>query len=374
MDDKYGMKFDINNMKKVNLLIIMILSLFVSACIDTRASHNEQLIQSILDGETSSVMPQSSTVPIDVRLIHQPFLSRSDVQDFIAHHSVVDSQQYIDWLNLFSGSKEQIQITRIMDKPGTSKPWYEFHRANVGGRVVAGKEFIKKNQSVLSQVAQYYRIPVELIVAIMGIETNYGRSMGKYRIGDVLTTLAFDYPRRSEFFQKELVEFFQLAHEEQQDIFSFRGSYAGAMGIPQFMPSSYRKWAVDWDHDGHRDIWSNVGDAAASVAHYLNQHGWQVNQQISTRVWVNDEVKILPLLSEPTSLKHTVGELRSLGVMIPNTITDSEKAILFRLEISAGVYEYWVGLNNFYTIWHYNNSRLYVQAVREIANGLGANL
>ena len=182
--------------------------------------------------------------------------------------------------------------------------------------------------------------------------------------------MAFSYPRRAEFFQKELDQFLQLAHEEKQDMFTFKGSYAGAMGMPQFMPSSYRQWAVDWDGDGHRDIWNNVGDVAASVANYMKQHGWQTGAPMAVPVQLNITPELQALLDAKTELNHTVGDFRRLGVQVPGHVADREKALLYQLEIAPGQYQYWLGLNNFYTVWQYNHSRMYVSAVREIANGL----
>ena len=224
--------------------------------------------------------------------------------------------------------------------------------------------------AVIDAVSQRYGVPSELIVAIVGIETNYGSNMGSFRLGDSLTTLAFSYPRRAEFFQKELDQFLQLAHEEKQDMFTFKGSYAGAMGMPQFMPSSYRQWAVDWDGDGHRDIWNNVGDVAASVANYMKQHGWQTGAPMAVPVQLNITPELQALLDAKTELNHTVGDFRRLGVQVPGHVADREKALLYQLEIAPGQYQYWLGLNNFYTVWQYNHSRMYVSAVREIANGL----
>lgn len=298
-------------------------------------------------------------------------LARPDVQRFIDERVRRGGFSRTE-LEVFFGSVAHKQnIIGIMDRPGTSRPWYQFRESNASGsRIQNGDRFWQQNVAVIDAVSQRYGVPAELIVAIIGIETNYGTNTGSFRLADSLSTLAFSYPRRAEFFQRELDEFLQLAHEEKQDMLIFKGSYAGAMGMPQFMPSSYRKWAVDWDGDGHRDIWNNVGDAAASVANYMKQHGWQSGQAMAVPVSLNINPQLQAIMDAKTELKHTVGDFRRMGVSVPTNVTDREKAVLYQLEISPGQYQYWLGLNNFYTVWLYNHSRMYVSAVREIANGL----
>ena len=218
-------------------------------------------------------------------------------------------------------------------------------------------------------------MPAELIVAIIGIETQYGKNSGSIRVADSLATLAFDYPRRGAFFQKELGEFLQLARQENRDPFSFTGSFAGAMGMPQFMPSSFRQYAVDFDGDRQRNIWSSIPDVAASVANYMKQHGWQTCKPMLIGANVAQETpQIQALLNEKTALNHTVGQLRQMGVQPLGSVADSEPALLYRLETAPNQYQYYIGLNNFYTVWHYNHSRMYVTAVRDIANGMGGGL
>ena len=259
-----------------------------------------------------------------------------------------------------------------MNRPGTSRPWYEFRSGNAGaGKINGGRRFYQQYRQVLDQVEREYGVPAEVLVAIVGIETNYGSNMGSFRLADSLPTLAFGYPRRGEFFQQELHEFLLMAKEEGRDPFSFTGSYAGAMGMPQFMPSSYRKWAVDYDGDGQRNIWGSVPDVAASVANYLKAHGWQRGGKVMVPVSMVPTPELLALIDEKTALNKTVGELRRMGVTPLEEVADHEKAVLFRLETAPGQYDYYIGLNNFFAVWQYNHSRLYVSAVREIANGVG---
>lgn len=186
----------------------------------------------------------------------QSLIERNDVRRFInrearqGHYTVPQLEDF------FNKVQYKPAILAVMDKPGTSQPWYIFVSHNVSdSRIKRGYAFLQKNQDILNNIAEHYCVPASLLVAIMGIETNYGSTMGSYRVADALTTLSFHYPRRAVYFQHELVQFLQLAYEEKQDPFEFKGSFAGAMGMPQFMPSSYRRWAVDWNHDGHRNIW-----------------------------------------------------------------------------------------------------------------------
>ena len=213
----------------------------------------------------------------------------------------------------------------------------------------------------------------EYIVAIIGVETRYGRISGGYRVLDALTTLAFDYPPRASFFRGELTQYLLLAREEGRDPLWFMGSYAGAMGYGQFIPSSYRAYAVDFDGDGLRDIWTNESDAIGSVANYFSRHGWARDKPVVVRVTVTDDAADA-VANESLILKRTVAELVALGVSIPPAEEDSaevglsadEKAGLYRMALEEGT-EYWLGLHNFHVITRYNHSRLYALAVHQLS-------
>ena len=300
------------------------------------------------------------------------FLSRPDVQRYIDRKVATGQFSRAEMEAFFANVQNKPNIIGIMDKPGTSRPWYEFRKNNVAGsRITGGVKYWAVNDYAVTQASRMYGVPPEVLVAIVGIETNYGSNMGSFRTADALVTLAFNYPRRAEFFRKELDEFMLMAHEERQDMFTFKGSYAGAMGMPQFMPSSYRKWAVDANHDGHRNIWSDSNDVMASVANYMKQHGWKTGGKISVPVSFQMTEAIQAKLDEDTQLTHTVGDFKRLGVQVSDaSVADSEKAFLYRLETAPGQYDYYLGLNNFYAIWQYNHSRLYVSAVKEIAENV----
>ena len=301
------------------------------------------------------------------------FNANPNVQAFIDYQVKHNGFSRNELLSFFDNVAYKGNIINIMDRPGTSNPWYKFREGNAGAaKISGGQRFYQQHRQVIDQAARQYGVPAEIIVAIIGIETNYGRNTGSFRVADALATLAFEYPRRSEFFQKELNELLLMSREEREDPLSFTGSYAGAMGLPQFMPSSYRKWAVDSDGDNHRNIWGSIPDVAASVANYMKAHGWQSGGKVVVPVSLSITPELQAVIDEKTELKYSVGQLRKMGVTPMQTVADHERAILFRLETSPGVYEYFIGLHNFYIIWQYNHSRMYVTAVRDIANGVGA--
>lgn len=317
--------------------------------------------------------PQTVFDPAAAPVSQTGFNGNANVQRFIREQSRHGRYSEAELQQFFTLTQYKGNIIGIMNRPGTARPWYEFRQGNAGaGKINGGRRFYQQNRRVIDQVAREYGVPAEIIVAILGIETNYGGNMGSFRLADSLSTLGFDYPRRAEFFQKELGEFLLMAKEEGRDPFSFVGSYAGAMGMPQFMPSSYRKWAVDYDRDGQRNIWGSVPDVAASVANYMKAHGWQSGGRIMVPVSLAETTpQLLALIEEKTALNHTVAQLRQMGVVPLEAVADNERAVLFRLETAPGQFDYYIGLNNFYAVWQYNHSRLYVSAVRDIANGIG---
>ncbi len=259
-------------------------------------------------------------------------------------------------------------IPAIFDRPATSRPWHQFRPNFVNDRQVeGGVTFWATHAQSLFHAATQYGVDEALIVAIIGMESGYGRNTGSFRVLDALATVAFDYPRRAEYFQNELIAFLQLAKEEGGDIKAFRGSYAGAMGWPQFMPSSFRKWAVDFDGDGHRDIWKNPTDVIGSVANYFQQHGWQKGADAVLPARVPSALGE-KLAADKFNLHYTIAELRAMGVVVDAPIDGAVRAVVFPLETAPSVTEYWVGLQNFYTITRYNKSSLYAMAAVQLAD------
>lgn len=213
-------------------------------------------------------------------------------------------------------------------------------------------------------------MPAEVIVAIIGVETFYGRNTGSYRVIDALSTLGFDYPPRQPFFRQQLKEFLLLAREEQVDPLTLTGSYAGAMGLPQFMPSSFRAYAVDFDADGRIDIWKNPVDAIGSAANYFKQHGWTADEPVVARATVEGERHSAGLTEGLEPVKNAA-ELRQLGWQwhSDQNMADDTAVTAFRLDGADGD-EYWVGLPNFYVITRYNRSVMYAMAVHQLAEQL----
>lgn len=299
------------------------------------------------------------------------FLARPDVQRYIDEQVATGQFNRPELEAVFANVELKPNIIRILDKPSTSRPWYQFRATTVNDKlIVDGAAFWQDNADALARAEREYGVAPEVIVAILGVETHYGRNTGSFRLVDSLSTIGFDYPRRAEYFRGELTQFLLLAKEEGKDPLTLKGSYAGAMGLPQFMPSSYRKWAVDFDGSGHRDIWSNPHDAIGSVAHYFQLHGWKRGDDIVAPASVAPEAQVDKLLADKFNLHYTVGDLRKMGVAPQTPLADNVPAVLFSLETAPGVTEYWLGLNNFYAITRYNRSTLYAKAVQEIAGQL----
>jgi membrane-bound lytic murein transglycosylase B len=214
-----------------------------------------------------------------------------------------------------------------------------------------------------------YGVAPEYVVAIIGVETSYGRNTGSWRVIDALATLGFDYPPRADFFRRELTQYLLLTREEGFDPGSLKGSYAGAMGYGQFIPSSFRAYAVDFDADGRRDIWNNRVDAIGSVANYFARHGWIGNGPVAVQVTMDGE-PLPELLNASLELDQTVGGLRARGVRLDG-VPDDAAAELLVMDGPEGT-EYWVAFNNYYVITRYNRSRLYALAVHQLAQEIRA--
>lgn len=368
----------------MNKLALYLATMLLAACGVAPKSTTQPTVQKTKDPLMDLVKTQPSAPQIpksnEPPFFNQPatsvaatgYLANPNVQQFIAYQQQQNGIQPAVLNDFFNRVQHRSNVTNIMDRPSTSRPWYEFAKGNTGAaKINGGKRFYAANRHIIDQVAREYGVPAEIIVAIIGIETNYGANMGNIRVADSLATLAFDYPRRGAYFQQELAEFLKVAQEENRDPFSFTGSFAGAMGMPQFMPSSFRKWAVDYDRNGKRNIWSSTPDVAASVANYMKVHGWQTGGKVVVPVSLQITPQLQAIIDEKTALNYTVGQLRQMGVTPLESVADHEKAILYRLETAPNQYSYFIGLTNFYAIWKYNNSRMYVTAVRDIANGVG---
>lgn len=262
-------------------------------------------------------------------------------------------------------------ILDAISRPAEAKPWSQYRPIFLtDARARGGVDYWARNADTLARAEQVYGVPPEIIVAIIGVETFYGRHTGKYRVLDALSTLGFHYPKRGKFFTGQLGEFLLLAREEGLDPSQPLGSYAGALGRPQFIPSSYRHYAVDFDGDGKRDIWDNDADVIGSVANYFARHDWQPGQPVVYQAQLG---KILPdnLIQTDSKPTQTLGELRAAGVLAANGVADDTPASLFALDEEDGL-SHWVGLKNFYVITRYNHSNLYAMAVYQLSQRIRA--
>jgi membrane-bound lytic murein transglycosylase B len=294
-------------------------------------------------------------------------VERADVQAFIdemvLRHGFA-RQQLETWFTAVRVRDDIIaKITRPAEK---TKTWYDYRNIFLdSARIENGAIFWRDNQAWLTRAEQRYGVPAQIIVAILGVETRYGRVTGNDRVLEALATLAFTYPARADFFRQELEHYLLLTREEGIDPLTLSGSYAGAMGLAQFMPSSYRSYAVDFDGDGYRDLWHNPADAIGSIANYLSRHHWQRGGRVTVPAMVQGEA-YRQILSDNLKPRWNIAQLKDYGI-VPNTTVDgTQQAILLELEGYDGL-EYWLGFDNFYVITRYNHSPLYAMAVYHLS-------
>lgn len=308
-------------------------------------------------------VPAAVRAQAELRGEYQAFI------DEVAQRHGIDQARLRRW---FAQVRPQPSIIRAMNAPSTSRPWHEFRKNHVSAaQIEGGARFWLKHAATLARAAGAFGVPEEIITATIGIETHYGGYTGSFRIIDALATLAFDYPKRAAFFRDELEQFMLMGKETALDIAGLRGSYAGAMGMPQFLPSSYRKYAVDFDGDGQRNLWSSVPDVIGSVANYYKLHEWQPGGTVV----VPARVSATPdaALTDDITPKTPIGEFRKLGIQPAAPVSDDALAALLPLETDSGT-QYWFGLKNFYVITRYNRSTNYAMAVHEIAQGIRARV
>ncbi len=272
---------------------------------------------------------------------------------------------------LARAERQQTVLDAIARPAEKTKPWKDYRKLFVDNdRIAQGIVFWRSNAAALARAELETGVPAAIIVAIIGVETRYGRNTGRYRVLDSLATLSFDYPPRSKYFRKQLVEFMLLSREKNLVPEKVVGSYAGAMGFGQFMPESYRKYAVDFDNDGAIDIVNDIDDAIGSVANYLKGHGWQRGAPIAVRAIVKEPVAE-SLLAETLEPVTSLRDYKSKGIAAVNPLPDDTMAALFMLEGENGN-EYWLALNNFYMITRYNRSQLYSMAVTQLSQEIVA--
>jgi membrane-bound lytic murein transglycosylase B len=270
---------------------------------------------------------------------------------------------------LFSDLMLNDSILKKMQAPAEAMPWYRYRKIFITDkRINEGLAFWQANAQTLADAQQRYGVPAEIIVAIIGVETSYGQNTGKHKVLDALYTLAFGYPKRSAFFLGELEQFLLLCREEKVNPAELTGSYAGAMGMPQFMPSSFRNFAVDFDQDGKRDIWHKTNDVIGSVGNYFKQHGWQTGQGIALPVSTTGEKnKVIFNNSLKPDLRLAELEWHNLKISVPLALDTKVKILAFEQEQGE---ELWAGLDNFYCLTRYNHSPLYAMAVYQLSQAI----
>ena len=297
-----------------------------------------------------------------------------------------NAQQFIDKMvskhgfdrqqlqEILSQAKRQDSVLRLMDNQapttsvqppsGPNGAWLRYRKKFITpDNVQNGVVFWNQYEDALNRAWQVYGVPPEIIVGIIGVETRWGRVMGKTRILDALATLSFNYPRRAEYFSGELETFLLMARDEQDDPLNLKGSFAGAMGYGQFMPSSYKQYAVDFSGDGHINLWDPV-DAIGSVANYFKAHGWVKGDLVA--VMANGQAPGLP---NGFKTKYSISQLAAAGLTPQQPLGNHQQASLLRLDVGTG-YQYWYGLPNFYTITRYNHSTHYAMAVWQLGQAV----
>lgn len=303
----------------------------------------------------------------------ETFAGRADVQRFVAEMSErhgFDSRQL---LTLFAGTRPVPAVIRAIKPPADPgiRSWHAYRGRFVEPkRIAAGRRFMAQHGAELARAEARYGVPAEIIAAVIGVETIYGKHMGKFQTFAALATLTFDYPPRAELFRRELEELLLLAREEQRDPLSYAGSYAGALGLPQFLPSSRRRYAVDFDGDGRINLATSPADAIGSVAHFLAEHGWQRGGPIALDVRAAGD-GVQGLVDAGITPQRLPSEMKSMGVASDNA--PEEAAALIDLITPNAPTEYRLGYRNFYVITRYNRSSFYAAAVMDLAAALRAS-
>lgn len=299
----------------------------------------------------------------------EPFLTRDEVRRYVADIAKEHQLDPYRLANLFAAAKPQQSVLDAIARPAEKKlTWAQYRPIFIKQkRVERGRAFMQEYAQELTRAQESFGVPASIIAAIIGVETFYGKVTGKHGVLESLATLAFDYPPRSTFFKSELTHFLILSQIENWDAQSVKGSYAGAMGWPQFISSSYREYAIDFDSDGKTDLFNSVPDAIGSVANYLARHGWVPNAPITEPLTVSDEKKsaikalvrkkLKPVIAPKTlaNLGFNVSQNAPVSVMVMKGITGEET---------------WVGYTNFYAITRYNHSSLYALAVYQLSEQL----
>ena len=298
----------------------------------------------------------------------QADFNKQELNNFINELVKEDGFSRTDLEKLFAKAEYKTRIIELISKPAERRlTWGEYRNLFINDRRInQGVEFWKENKVLLDQAAAKYGVSPAVIIGILGIETGFGRNSGGFRVVDALSTLGFGYPRRAAFFKKELRSLLQLAKQQGFDPLELKGSYAGAMGIPQFMPSSYLAYAVDFDGNGQADIWNSNADAIGSIASYLSRHGWTAGEPVAARATVTGK-NTDNFISKNSKPAHTLSDASKMGWKSTTYLPNSIKVRGLELDGSQGA-EHWLTTNNFYVITRYNRSDLYAMAVWQLGD------
>jgi len=293
----------------------------------------------------------------------QQAAASSFVDEMVEKHGF--DRRYLEGLMREATRKDSIleAIARPAEK---TKEWKDYRKIFIQpNRILMGREFMQVHADTLARAEREYGVPAAIITAIIGVETRYGSNKGSYRVVDSLSTLAFDYPPRSKFFRGQLEQYLLLVREQKFDPLEIKGSYAGAMGYGQFIPSSYRHYAVDFDGDGVADIINNPVDAIGSVANYFKEHGWKNGEPVALPATARQDydVSLIDAVLKPA---YTVGKIEGAGFIPTQQLPADARATIMGLQGEEGM-EFWIGLYNFYVITRYNHSHLYGMAVFQLS-------
>ncbi len=299
-----------------------------------------------------------------VAVAHADYSEHPEVKKFIKEMVSEHEMDAAELTALFAGASRNERALELIQRPAEKRLEWKGYRPifMTDERINAGVEFWLENEKTLEKAQLRYGVPASMIVAIIGVETFFGRISGGFNALSALSTLAFEYPRRAKFFRSELEHFLLLATENNLDIKSLEGSYAGAFGMPQFISSSYRRYAVDFDDDGDTDLWGSVPDAIGSVANYFYRHDWKNGQAVAELAVFESSAK--SLITDSPKPVHSYQKMKAGGIYPKRK--GNGKYTLLKLQAEEGA-EYWIGHHNFYVITRYNHSNLYAMAVYQLS-------
>lgn len=322
----------------------------------------------------SSLLAGVAVFSSTVALAAERYADRPEAQQFMDQMSEKHGFDRDALTYLFRRAEYLPSVIRLISPPKDPtgvRSWQRYRSRFIEPvRIKAGVAFWNTHQQTIQAASQKYGVPEEIIVGILGVETIYGRNTGNFQALSALATLAFDYPRRAELFRGELEALLLMAREQHRDPLDYRGSFAGALGLPQFLPSSIRNYAVDFDNDGHIDLLRSPADAIGSVARYMQLHGWESGAPVAVRARVNGEANLTPLIANDITPSFDPATLQSYGVSSVDGSLAPNKAAFVELVTPGETSEYWLGYQNFYVITRYNRSSFYAMSVFQLGEAI----